>query len=1246
MIQPPTTPWVSSKLNSGDLIDVWRLHHPNQRHYTRPASNLHPSSSRLDYTLLSPAALALLPNLHTSIERTTTLSDHFPITISFSCPPLQPSPTFINPRVSLKSLTTDHLHQIHTSLLPLTNYTLYLLSETLTLDQLISHSDLILSSILHHTRNTLNQRPHLKKPSALEKELQRAYTNWITAPSYLRTHYLHKYSDLLSKLETNNRDRKKKAIHRTLAQKAGYKRALQNYDTYQQDTNISFYGNLPPYQHTHPITSPTPPSLTSDPKTLCHIAAHTLEHMAGDPHFQASIPTLDSLLQHQPSIPQPKPLLPPTEDEFLAILSRGSATKTPGPDGVNSFLLRHAPQPLLHFLHKTLTKLWSTGLPTHWKHAHIRMLFKKGDPYLPSNYRPIALLNTIYKVATHHINTHMMSEATLHSLLSPHQHGFRPNHRTTDHIFSTYARATHYPNAYLTLYDFSKAFNSTPHNGLLHTLTHMNFHPTVTHAISNLYSNALDFPIVNGFTLSSYTVTRGVRQGCPLSPTLFALYMDPLLRQLALSLQPSPPLTNANLSPSSVGGFADDIGTFSPLLSDHQATSHILNTKGTAMGFSLSTGKQEMLAFGNAPHISYTSSQHRYSTYEDTVPREQVRYLGVYYHTSLSLQSLQDRLQLQIQDFYARLPSNIFSLREVILITNSQLIPALSYRLSGCCPPSPFLSHLQSIIWKNICRLSPARASTPHNTRYAPLAAGGLGLIFLPVHVASLYTKNLARYQLNEGPLEVNQAVMAALTHPPLASQPLSLSQSYTNAATILHLTLPRTLHNTRPIQTLLPPIPLSQPPPNPPFGTVLDPGPPTHIQLRRQIKFPSAIPQDTDGHTAYKLIQKHPDHHLVYTDGSKKSNTQAGCAAVLTDPSEPLGPHHVLAHRVSIPCSYFAELSAILLFLTSLPPTHSYIILSDNQSLVQLLSTWTTQTLLYPYSYAYQLLQIKRIWFQHKPRLKITWIPGHTGILGNEYADAFSSWACHLAFPPTPPSTLHSLYFHRTPLLGPPPRTAKLLIIPSHKHPQLDIPLSFLIWKIAGPFWDLPFHWQNGMLLLREFTHYTNDRLHLCPYCSLRHLPPHQADALSCLTHCTLFHEQRQQIHQTLPLPFNALASSWYSSASHTDQRFYIRGCLPLTLAQHFLQSPHFSTTSINHRRSQIKTAYISRAKAFLQLLKPLIETLNSHAPALIPTSQPGPHRWQSSRHPTHTPTPLPYKRPPAPTGIFQKRKKKPKTS
>eukprot|EP00959_Pyramimonas_sp_CCMP1952_P046998 981168-Pyramimonas_sp.AAC.1 len=77
----------------------------------------------------------------------------------------------------------------------------------------------------------------------------------------------------------------------------------------------------------------------------------------------------------------------------------------------------------------------------------------------------------------------------------------------------------------------------------------MNFPEFVLNAIKTLYAKVATTILLGGVSHCSFRILRGIKQGCPLSGSAFALGFDPMLRLLCLRL-PRP----VHLR----GAFADD----------------------------------------------------------------------------------------------------------------------------------------------------------------------------------------------------------------------------------------------------------------------------------------------------------------------------------------------------------------------------------------------------------------------------------------------------------------------------------------------------------------------------------------------------------------------------------------------------------------------------------------------------------------------------------------------------------------
>ena len=94
--------------------------------------------------------------------------------------------------------------------------------------------------------------------------------------------------------------------------------------------------------------------------------------------------------------------------------------------------------------------------------------------------------------------------------------------------------------------DFEKAFDSINHDYLFKSLKHLNFSEDFIKWIKLFYANARSCVTNNGFLSPFFSIQRGVRQGCPLSPYLFILCIELLTNQIR---------NNENISGINICGF-------------------------------------------------------------------------------------------------------------------------------------------------------------------------------------------------------------------------------------------------------------------------------------------------------------------------------------------------------------------------------------------------------------------------------------------------------------------------------------------------------------------------------------------------------------------------------------------------------------------------------------------------------------------------------------------------------------------
>ena len=92
--------------------------------------------------------------------------------------------------------------------------------------------------------------------------------------------------------------------------------------------------------------------------------------------------------------------------------------------------------------------------------------------------------------------------------------------------------AMQHRNGMLILFDFTAAFPSLSRESMFEILQSIGMPPHMLQAIRCLYANNYHTLKLKGQHFPSFLSTGGVRQGCPLSPILFVLCVDVLLRRL------------------------------------------------------------------------------------------------------------------------------------------------------------------------------------------------------------------------------------------------------------------------------------------------------------------------------------------------------------------------------------------------------------------------------------------------------------------------------------------------------------------------------------------------------------------------------------------------------------------------------------------------------------------------------------------------------------------------------------------
>ena len=220
-----------------------------------------------------------------------------------------------------------------------------------------------------------------------------------------------------------------------------------------------------------------------------------------------------------------------SQEECFAALQGMARGKAPGCDGLPvEFYLKF--WHVLGFdLVCVLNSAFGLGsLSRSQRRGIITLSFKKGDRLDPKNWRPISLLNVDYKIASWSIAARLLK--VIHLVVDKDQSCGVSGRFIEENVaflrdVVDFCSSSGTPAALLSL-DQEKAFDRVDWMFLRSTLYAMGFGQSFVGWVNLFYNNVSSCVNVNGHISNSFKLSRGVRQGCPLSPLLYVLVAEVL----------------------------------------------------------------------------------------------------------------------------------------------------------------------------------------------------------------------------------------------------------------------------------------------------------------------------------------------------------------------------------------------------------------------------------------------------------------------------------------------------------------------------------------------------------------------------------------------------------------------------------------------------------------------------------------------------------------------------------------------
>ena len=389
-----------------------------------------------------------------------------------------------------------------------------------------------------------------------------------------------------------------------------------------------------------------------------------------------------------------------TRDEMTETLKALKSNKAPGLSGipVDTYKLT-CDEPDSEFTTVLLdfcNTVFRQGPSPKMSESVIVSIYKDDDRHDPSNYRGISLMDTALKIVCTVLARRLSTALESKHRLIREQGGFRSLEECVAQAGALMEilerRKTENLDTWVAFVDFKKAFDLVPHEGLFAKLWKIGVRGLALHFIKRLYALSSARARAGSSDSDAFPVRRGVRQGCPLSPILFLIFINDIYHDERERLGVSVPTSYGQMARRCPGLlFADDEVSVAEDPAQLQDSLRILHewAKKNAMVFGIQ--KCGIMAVPGRTHS--TSPEHIFTLGGCPVPNvAEYKYLGIVISSDLSMKPHLDRRNDKgitvLQSLRPVFGDWSVPLQIRKMLVKSLLIPVLTYgiELSGIGP--------------------------------------------------------------------------------------------------------------------------------------------------------------------------------------------------------------------------------------------------------------------------------------------------------------------------------------------------------------------------------------------------------------------------------------------------------------------------------------------------------------------------------------------------------------------------------
>lgn len=457
-----------------------------------------------------------------------------------------------------------------------------------------------------------------------------------------------------------------------------------------------------------------------------------------DPAALGPLEDLDVLKEH---IPQVSPAhrqmndLPFSHRDFLFALKQLNKNKTPGSDGITPEFYLHFWEELHQLFFDSIMYSMEQGSLTEEQRSGVITLIpkKSQDRLYLKNWRPITLLNSDFKIFSKALANRIQS--CIKDVVHTDQTGFIRGRSIATNLTSIQTVIDQVQESdshgIILAADYEKAFDTVRWSLIHHALDVFGFGEHISGAVKLLFNDVKTCVFNSGYTSGFFNPTRGIRQGCCCSPSLFVLAVE----LLAIQIRNSTDVQGIRIASQEIkmSQYADDSTFFIHGIPALRHLLRILSAFANISGLRLNYQKSYLLLLGN--HL------HPPTHFRGIQIVEEVKILGLVFKDGMTdeqqyLLNFAPKLK-QIQNICSTWLNRNLSMKGKVVLITSLMASILQYPCSCTYTPVRVILEFKRIITDFFWNGKKSKVS--YRVLIQDISDGGMKLPDLQTRIQSIH---------------------------------------------------------------------------------------------------------------------------------------------------------------------------------------------------------------------------------------------------------------------------------------------------------------------------------------------------------------------------------------------------------------------------------------------------------------------------------------------------------------------------